>query len=559
MAEYIYSMVRARKAVGEKLILDDVTMAFLPGAKIGMVGPNGAGKSTILKIMAGLDAPSNGEAKLTPGFTVGILMQEPELDETKTVLENIQDGVAIKAKLDRFNEISALMADPDADFDALLAEMGVLQEEIDAADGWDLDSQLEQAMDALRTPPADEPVTKLSGGERRRVALAKLLLQKPDLLLLDEPTNHLDAESVLWLEQHLQSYKGAVIAITHDRYFLDNVAEWIAEVDRGRLIGYEGNYSTYLEKKAERLDIQGKKDAKLAKRLKDELEWVRSSAKGRQTKSKARLARYEEMAAEAERTRKLDFEEIQIPAGPRLGSVVIEAKKLQKGFGDRSLIDGLSFSLPPNGIVGVIGPNGVGKTTLFKTIVGLEPLDGGDLKVGETVKISYVDQSRANIDPNKTLWEVVSDGLDIITVGKTEIPSRAYVSKFGFKGPDQQKKAGVLSGGERNRLNLALTLKEGGNLLLLDEPTNDLDVETLSSLENALLEFPGCAVVITHDRWFLDRIATHILAYEGTDEHPDKWYWFEGNFEAYEANKIERLGPDAANPHRSTHRKLTRD
>ena len=559
MAEYIYSMVRARKAVGEKLILDDVTMAFLPGAKIGMVGPNGAGKSTILKIMAGLDAPSNGEAKLTPGFSVGILMQEPELDDTKTVLENIQDGVAIKAKLDRFNEISALMADPDADFDSLLAEMGVLQEEIDAADGWDLDSQLEQAMDALRTPPADEPVTKLSGGERRRVALAKLLLQKPDLLLLDEPTNHLDAESVLWLEQHLQSYKGAVIAITHDRYFLDNVAEWIAEVDRGRLIGYEGNYSTYLEKKAERLDIQGKKDAKLAKRLKDELDWVRSSAKGRQTKSKARLARYEEMAAEAERTRKLEFEEIQIPAGPRLGTVVIEAKKLQKGFGDRSLIDGLSFSLPPNGIVGVIGPNGVGKTTLFKTIVGLEPLDGGDLKIGETVKISYVDQSRANIDPNKTLWEVVSDGLDIITVGKTEIPSRAYVSKFGFKGPDQQKKAGVLSGGERNRLNLALTLKEGGNLLLLDEPTNDLDVETLSSLENALLEFPGCAVVITHDRWFLDRIATHILAYEGTDEQPDKWYWFEGNFEAYEANKIERLGPDAANPHRSTHRKLTRD
>ncbi|MBN9223424.1 MAG: energy-dependent translational throttle protein EttA [Microbacterium sp. SCN 70-27] len=559
MAEYIYSMVRARKAVGEKLILDDVTMAFLPGAKIGMVGPNGAGKSTILKIMAGLDAPSNGEAKLTPGFSVGILMQEPELDETKTVLENIQDGVAIKGKLDRFNEISALMADPDADFDSLLAEMGVLQEEIDAADGWDLDSQLEQAMDALRTPPGDEPVTKLSGGERRRVALAKLLLQKPDLLLLDEPTNHLDAESVLWLEQHLQAYKGAVIAITHDRYFLDNVAEWIAEVDRGRLIGYEGNYSTYLEKKAERLDIQGKKDAKLAKRLKDELEWVRSSAKGRQTKSKARLQRYEEMAAEAERTRKLDFEEIQIPAGPRLGSVVIEAKKLQKGFGDRSLIDGLSFSLPPNGIVGVIGPNGVGKTTLFKTIVGLEPLDGGDLKIGETVKISYVDQSRANIDPNKTLWEVVSDGLDIITVGKTEIPSRAYVSKFGFKGPDQQKKAGVLSGGERNRLNLALTLKEGGNLLLLDEPTNDLDVETLSSLENALLEFPGCAVVITHDRWFLDRIATHILAYEGTDENPDQWYWFEGNFEAYEANKIERLGPDAANPHRSTHRKLTRD
>lgn len=559
MAEYIYSMVRARKAVGDKLILDDVTMSFLPGAKIGMVGPNGAGKSTILKIMAGLDTPSNGEARLSPGFTVGILMQEPELDENKTVLENIQDGVAIKPKLDRFNEISALMADPDADFDALLAEMGTLQEEIDAADGWDLDSQLEQAMDALRTPPADASVVPLSGGERRRVALAKLLLQKPDLLLLDEPTNHLDAESVLWLEQHLKAYKGAVIAITHDRYFLDNVAEWIAEVDRGHLYPYEGNYSTYLDKKAQRLDVQGKKDAKLAKRLKEELEWVRSNAKGRQVKSKARLARYEEMAAEAERTRKLDFDEIQIPAGPRLGSIVIDAKKLEKRFGDRSLISNLSFNLPPNGIVGVIGPNGVGKTTLFKTIVGLEPLDGGTLKMGETVKISYVDQSRANIDPEKTLWEVVSDGLDIITVGKTEIPSRAYVSKFGFKGPDQQKKAGVLSGGERNRLNLALTLKEGGNLLLLDEPTNDLDVETLSSLENALLEFPGCAVVITHDRWFLDRIATHILAYEGTEEHPDQWHWFEGNFEAYEANKIERLGADAANPSRATYRKLTRD
>ncbi|GAA1691892.1 energy-dependent translational throttle protein EttA [Microbacterium sediminicola] len=559
MAEYIYQMVRARKAVGEKLILDDVTMAFLPGAKIGMVGPNGAGKSTILKIMAGLDHPSNGEAKLSPGFTVGILMQEPELDESKTVLENIQDGIAIKAKVDRFNEISALMSDPDADFDALLAEMGTLQEEIDAADAWDLDSQLEQAMSALRTPPGDANIANLSGGEKRRVALTKLLLQKPDLLLLDEPTNHLDAESVLWLEQHLQKYPGAVIAITHDRYFLDNVAEWIAEVDRGRLIGYEGNYSTYLEKKAERLDVQGKKDAKLAKRLKDELDWVRSNTKGRQAKSKARLARYEEMAAEAERTRKLDFEEIQIPPGPRLGSIVIEAKKLQKGFDGRSLIDGLSFSLPPNGIVGVIGPNGVGKTTLFKTIVGLEPLDGGDLKVGETVKISYVDQSRANIDPQKTLWEVVSDGLDIITVGKTEIPSRAYVSKFGFKGPDQQKKAGVLSGGERNRLNLALTLKEGGNLLLLDEPTNDLDVETLQSLENALLEFPGCAVVITHDRWFLDRIATHILAYEGTDETPDAWYWFEGNFEAYERNKAERLGPEALNRASSTYRKLTRD
>jgi ATP-binding cassette ChvD family protein len=559
MAEYIYSMVRARKAVGDKLILDDVTMSFLPGAKIGMVGPNGAGKSTIIKIMAGLDTPSNGEAKLSPGYSVGILMQEPELDENKSVLENIQDGIAIKAKVDRFNEISALMSDPDADFDALLAEMGTLQEEIDAADAWDLDSQLEQAMSALRTPPGDSTVSNLSGGEKRRVALTKLLLQKPDLLLLDEPTNHLDAESVQWLEQHLQKYPGAVIAITHDRYFLDNVAEWIAEVDRGHLIGYEGNYSTYLEKKGQRLEVQGKKDAKLAKRLSEELEWVRSNAKGRQVKSKARLARYEEMAAEADRTRKLDFDEIQIPPGPRLGNIVIEAKKLQKGFDGRSLISNLSFTLPPNGIVGVIGPNGVGKTTLFKTIVGLEPVDGGEVKIGETVKISYVDQTRSNIDPTKTLWEVVSEGLDIITIGKVEIPSRAYVSKFGFKGPDQQKKAGVLSGGERNRLNLALTLKEGGNLLLLDEPTNDLDVETLSSLENALLEFPGCAVVITHDRWFLDRIATHILAYEGTEENPDRWYWFEGNFEAYEENKIERLGPDAANPSRSTYRKLTRD
>jgi ATP-binding cassette ChvD family protein len=560
MAEYIYSMVRARKAVGDKLILDDVTMAFLPGAKIGVVGPNGAGKSTILKIMAGLDTPSNGEAKLTPGFTVGILMQEPELDESKTVLENVQEGVGpIKGKIDRFNEISAEMAEPDADFDILLAEMGTLQEEIDAADAWDLDSQLEQAMDALRTPPGDATVANLSGGEKRRVALCKLLLQKPDLLLLDEPTNHLDAESVLWLEQHLSKYPGAVLAVTHDRYFLDHVAEWIAEVDRGRLYPYEGNYSTYLEKKRERLEVQGKKDAKLAKRLSEELDWVRSNAKGRQAKSKARLARYEEMATEAERTRKLDFEEIVIPVGPRLGSQVIDAKKLHKAFGERVLIDDLSFTLPRNGIVGVIGPNGVGKTTLFKTIVGLEPLDGGDLKVGETVDISYVDQSRGGIDPQKTLWEVVSDGQDYIQVGKTEIPSRAYVSTFGFKGPDQQKRAGVLSGGERNRLNLALTLKQGGNLLLLDEPTNDLDVETLGSLENALLEFPGCAVVITHDRWFLDRIATHILAYEGTEDDPANWYWFEGNFEAYEENKIERLGPDAAKPHRSAYRKLTRD
>jgi ATP-binding cassette ChvD family protein len=560
MAEFIYTMVKARKAVGDKVILDDVTMSFFPGAKIGMVGPNGAGKSTILKIMAGLDQPSNGEASLTAGYSVGILLQEPPLDESKTVIENVRDGVReIYNKIERFNEISAQMADPDADFDTLLAEMGKLQEDIDAADAWDIDSQLEQALDALRCPPSDSPVTHLSGGERRRVALCKLLLEKPDLLLLDEPTNHLDAESVLWLEQHLAKYPGAVIAVTHDRYFLDHVAQWIAEVDRGRLYPYEGNYSTYLEKKSERLQIQGKKDQKLAKRLADELEWVRSNQKGRQAKSKARLARYEEMAAEAERTKKLDFEEIQIPPGPRLGSQVLEATNLKKGFGDRVLIDGLSFSLPRNGIVGIIGPNGVGKSTLFKTIVGLEPLDGGELKIGESVKISYVDQGREGIDPNKNLWEVVSDGLDIIQVGNVEIPSRAYVSSFGFKGPDQQKKAGVLSGGERNRLNLAMTLKQGGNLLLLDEPTNDLDVETLSSLENALLEFPGCAVVITHDRWFLDRVATHILAYEGTEANPANWYWFEGNFEAYEQNKVERLGPEAAAPHRSTYRKLTRD
>ncbi|SLM98446.1 ABC transporter ATP-binding protein [Brachybacterium faecium] len=553
-------MYKARKAVGEKVILDDVSMSFYPGAKIGMVGPNGAGKSTILKIMAGLDQPSNGEARLSPGYSVGILLQEPPLDESKTVLENVQEGMGeLFRKVQRFNAIGEEMAEPDADFDALMEEMGKLQTDIDAANGWDLDSQLEQAMDALRCPPGDEPVTHLSGGERRRVALCKLLLEKPDLLLLDEPTNHLDAESVLWLEQHLQQYEGAVIAITHDRYFLDHVAQWIAEVDRGHLYPYEGNYSTYLEKKEERLQVQGKKDQKLARRLKEELEWVRSNAKGRQAKSKSRLARYEEMAAEAEKTRKLDFEEITIPPGPRLGSKVIEAKNLQKGFGERVLIDGLSFSLPPNGIVGVIGPNGVGKTTLFKTIVGLEPLDAGDLEIGQSVKISYVDQNRENIDPNKNLWEVVSDGLDFIQVGKVEIPSRAYVSQFGFKGPDQQKKAGVLSGGERNRLNLALTLKQGGNVLLLDEPTNDLDVQTLGSLENALLEFPGCAVVVSHDRWFLDRVATHILAYEGTEENPANWYWFEGNFEAYQQNKVARLGEEAARPHRVTYRRLTRD
>ncbi|ABS05005.1 ATP-binding cassette ChvD family protein [Kineococcus radiotolerans] len=558
MAEFIYVMSKARKAHGDKVILDDVSMSFFPGAKIGVVGPNGAGKSSVLKIMAGLDQPSNGEARLSPGYSVGILMQEPKLDETKTVLENVQDGLGeLKVKMDRYNAIAEEMATNYTD--ELMAEMGELQEVLDHANAWDMDSQLEQAMDALRCPPGDADVSVLSGGEKRRVALCKLLLEAPDLLLLDEPTNHLDAESVTWLEQHLAKYPGAVLAVTHDRYFLDNVAQWILELDRGRAYPYEGNYSTYLEKKAARMEVQGKKDLKLAKRLKDELEWVRSNAKGRQTKSKARLNRYEEMAAEAERTRKLDFEEIQIPAGPRLGSVVIEAKNLKKSFGERTLIDGLSFSLPRNGIVGVIGPNGVGKTTLFKTIVGLEELDSGELKIGETVKLSYVDQSRGGLDPDKNLWETVSDGLDYIQVGNQEMPSRAYVSAFGFKGPDQQKPTGVLSGGERNRLNLALTLKEGGNVLLLDEPTNDLDVETLGSLENALLEFPGCAVVVSHDRWFLDRVVTHILAYEGTEENPANWYWFEGNFAGYEANKIERLGPDAARPHRVTYRKLTRD
>ncbi|WP_158880560.1 energy-dependent translational throttle protein EttA [Amycolatopsis anabasis] len=558
MAEFIYTMKKVRKTVGDKVILDDVSTAFYPGAKIGVVGPNGAGKSTVLKIMAGLEQPSNGEAFLQPGATVGILLQEPPLNEDKTVRGNVEEGLGdIKVKLDRFNEIAEQMATDYSD--ELMEEMGRLQEELDHADAWELDSQLEQAMDALRCPPPDEPVTHLSGGERRRVALCKLLLSKPDLLLLDEPTNHLDAESVLWLEQFLANYAGAVLAVTHDRYFLDNVAEWIMELDRGRVVGYEGNYSTYLEKKRERLEVQGKKDAKLAKRLKSELEWVRSNAKARQTKSRSRLDRYEEMAAEAEKTRKLDFEEIQIPPGPRLGNVVVEVEHLRKGFDDRLLIDDLSFNLPRNGIVGVIGPNGVGKTTLFKTIVGLEKADSGDVKIGETVKLSYVDQSRAGIDPKKTVWEVVSDKLDYIHVGQTEMPSRAYVSAFGFKGPDQQKPAGVLSGGERNRLNLALTLKQGGNLILLDEPTNDLDVETLGSLENALEQFPGCAVVISHDRWFLDRVATHILAWEGTDDNPAQWFWFEGNFEGYEKNKIERLGAEAARPHRVTHRKLTRD
>ncbi len=560
MAQFIYTMQKVRKAHGDKVILDDVTLAFLPGAKIGVVGPNGAGKSSVLKIMAGLDQASNGESLLADGASVGLLQQEPPLDESKTVRENVEDAVAgLRATLARFEEVSAAMGEPDADFDALLAEQGELMETIEHAEGWELDSRIEQAMDALRCPPGDAAVTHLSGGERRRVALCKLLLEAPDLLLLDEPTNHLDAESVQWLEQHLAKYPGTVLAVTHDRYFLDNVAQWILELDRGRAYPYEGNYSTYLEKKAERLAVTGKKDQKLEKRLRDELEWVRQNAKGRQAKSKARLQRYEEMAAEAEKTRKLDFEEIQIPPGPRLGNVVVEASHLDKGFDGQLLMKDVSFTLPRGGIVGVIGPNGVGKTTLFKMIVGQEKPDSGDLRVGETVSISYVDQNRGGLDPAKNVWEIVSDGLDYIKVGNVEMPSRAYVGAFGFKGPDQQKPSRVLSGGERNRLNLALTLKEGGNVLMLDEPTNDLDVETLGSLENALLDFPGCAVITSHDRWFLDRIATHILAWEGDAENGAKWFWFEGNFESYEKNKIERLGPDAARPHSVTHRKLTRD
>ena len=559
MAEFIYQMYQARKAHGDKVILDDVTLSFYPGAKIGVVGPNGMGKSTLLKIMAGIEEVSNGDAKLTPGYTVGILQQEPPLDDDKTVIENVRMAFGdMIAKVDRFNKIGEEMCDPDCDMDALMVEMGKLQDEIDAADGWDIDSKLGQAMDALQLPDSDMPVNVLSGGERRRVALCKLLLEAPDLLLLDEPTNHLDAESILWLEHFLHNYQGAVLAVTHDRYFLDNGAEWICEVDRGHLYPYKGNYSTYLETKAARIEAQGNRDAKLAKRMEAELEWVRSSPKARQAKNKARLARYEEMEAEARASQKLDWTDIRIPVGPRLGNKVLEAHHLHKEFDGRVLIDDLSFTLPRNGIVGVIGPNGVGKTTLFKTIVGLEPLTSGELEVGETVKISYVDQNRSGIDPDKNLWEVVSDGLDHMMVGETEVPSRAYVASFGFKGQDQQKRAGVLSGGERNRLNLALTLKQGGNLLLLDEPTNDLDVETLSSLEAALLEFPGCSVVISHDRMFLDRVATHILAWEGTDENPGNWYWFEGNFEAYQANRIERLGEDAAQPHR-IHRKLTRD
>lgn len=559
VAEFIYQMHQARKAFQGKVILDDVTMGFFPGAKIGVVGPNGMGKSTLLKIMAGLEDVSAGEARLTPGYTVGLLEQEPPLDEDKTVIENIKMAYGdLLGKIERFNQIGEEMASPDADFDSLMAEMGRLQDEIDAANGWDLESQLSQAMDALQCPDPDEPVTHLSGGERRRVALCRLLLEAPDLLLLDEPTNHLDAESVLWLEQYLKNYPGAVLAVTHDRYFLDDVAEWICEVDRGTLYPYKGNYSTYLETKAARLEMEGKQNAKRAKKMKSELQWVRSGAKARQAKSKARLAAYEQMEAESKNIRTVDFTEIHIPAGPRLGSKVLEATHLSKSFGDRVLIDDLSFSLPRNGIVGVIGPNGVGKSTLFKMIVGQEQPTGGSLELGETVKLSYVDQMRAGIDPDKNVWEVVSDGNDTIIVGEAEVPSRAYVSAFGFKGQDQQKRAGVLSGGERNRLNLALTLRQGGNLLLLDEPTNDLDTETLESLEEALQEFAGCAVITSHDRWFMDRVATHILAWEGTDENPGAWYWFEGNFEAYQENREKRLGPDASRPHR-IHRKLTRD
>ena len=559
MAEFIYQMYQARKAHGDKVILDDVTLSFYPGAKIGVVGPNGMGKSTLLKIMAGIEEVSNGDARLTPGYTVGILQQEPPLDDDKTVIENVRMAFGdILAKVDRFNKIGEEMCDPDADMDALMAEMGRLQDEIDTADGWDIDSKLGVAMDALQLPDSDMLVNVLSGGERRRVALCKLLLEAPDLLLLDEPTNHLDAESVLWLEHFLKNYPGAVLAVTHDRYFLDNVAEWICEVDRGHLYPYKGNYSTYLETKAARIAAQGQRDERLAKRMAAEIEWVRSSPKARQAKNKARLARYEEMEAEARASQKLDYTDIRIPVGPRLGAKVLVAEHLHKEFDGRVLIDDLSFTLPRNGIVGVIGPNGVGKSTLFKCIVGLEELSGGNLEIGETVKISYVDQNRSGIDPDKNLWEVVSDGLDIMQVGESEVPSRAYVASFGFKGSDQQKRAGVLSGGERNRLNLALTLKQGGNLLLLDEPTNDLDVETLSSLESALLEFPGCSVVISHDRMFLDRVATHILAWEGTDENPGNWYWFEGNFEAYQENRVARLGEDAAQPHR-IRRKLTRD
>ena len=559
MAEFIYQMYKARKAHGDKVILDDVTLSFYPGAKIGVVGPNGMGKSTLLKIMAGIEEVSNGDARLTPGYSVGILQQEPPLDEDKTVLENIEMAFAdVKANIARFNEIGTLMGEPDADFDALMEEMGKLQDAIDAANGWDLDSQLSQAMDALQCPDPDMPVNVLSGGERRRVALCRLLLEAPDLLLLDEPTNHLDAESVLWLEKFLHKYPGAVLAVTHDRYFLDNVAEWICEVDRGSLYPYKGNYSTYLETKAARMAGQKQRDEKLQKRLASELEWVRSSPKARQAKSRARLERYDQMAAEAAQSKKLDFTEIQIPAGPRLGAEVLKVEHLHKQFGDRVLMDDLSFELPRNGIVGVIGPNGVGKSTLFKMIMGIEQPTSGSLKLGETVKVSYVDQGRAGIDGDKNVWEVVSGGLDYMMVCETEVPSRAYVASFGFKGSDQQKPAGVLSGGERNRLNLALTLKQGGNLLLLDEPTNDLDVETLSSLEEALLRFPGCAVVTSHDRMFLDRVATHILAWEGTDESPGNWHWFEGNFESYQKNRIERLGEEAAKPHR-LHRKLTRD
>jgi ATP-binding cassette ChvD family protein len=556
VAQYIFQMQKVRKAHNDKVILDDVTLAFFPGAKIGVVGPNGAGKSSVLRIMAGLDTVSNGEALLTLGYSVGILLQEPELDLSKDVLGNVEEGVApTRDLLRRFEEIGAQLGEADPEImEKLLDEYGQVQDAIDAAGAWDLDAQLDMAMDALRLPPGNTDVSTLSGGERRRVALCRLLLQRPDLLLLDEPTNHLDAESVQWLEQHLATYPGAVLAVTHDRYFLDNVAGWILELDRGRAYPYQGNYSTYLETKAKRLAAEARAGEGRRKVLERELEWVRAGTKGRHAKGRARLTRYEELAAEAERGRPVDFDEIQIPPGPRLGDLVIEARGLAKGYGDRLLFDDLDFTLPRGGIVGVIGANGAGKTTLFKLFTGEEQPSAGELRVGPTVRLAYVDQARAGLDASRTVFEAISGGLDHLRVGAREMPARAYVGTFGFKGPDQQKPVGVLSGGERNRLNLALTLRAGGNLLLLDEPTNDLDVDTLRSLEDALLSFAGCVIVISHDRWFLDRIATHMLAFEGDS----RVVWFEGNYADYEADKVRRLGVEAARPHRVTYRKLVR-
>ncbi len=557
-AQYSYVMKGMTKTFpgANKPVLSNINLQFYPDAKIGIVGPNGTGKSTLMKIMAGMDTEFTGEAWPGENITVGYLAQEPELDPTKTVRENVMDGVRPVADLvDRFNEISMIMGDPpeDADFDALMEEMGTLQEKIDAVDGWSLDSQLELAMDALRCPPADSPVTNLSGGERRRIALTRLLLEKPDILLLDEPTNHLDAESVAWLEKHLVDYKGNVILVTHDRYFLDNVVSWILELDRGRYFVYEGNYSTYLEKKGKRLEQEAREDSGRQKAIKDELEWIRQSPKARQTKSKARIKSFDQLV-EAQENRTPGKAQIVIQTPERLGSKVIEVKNVSKAYGDKLLFENLSFSIPPGGIVGVIGPNGAGKSTLFKLITGQETADSGEVDIGETVKLGFVDQSRDDLDPNKNVWEEISGGADFMKLGKHETPTRAYVGAFNFKGVDQQKKVGQLSGGERNRVHMAKMLKEGGNVLLLDEPTNDLDVETLSALEEALESFAGCAVVISHDRFFLDRLATHILAFEG-DSHVE---WFEGNFESYEEDKIARLGDEATRPHRATYKKMTR-